>query len=96
MSHSGQDRARLRLIIFGRVQGVYFRAAAATHAGKLALTGYACNRPDHTVEIVAEGPVDALKSFTEWAQHGPPGARVDHVSEQWQPFLDEFDSFRIS
>lgn len=96
MSEPQKDRARLRLIIFGRVQGVYFRASAATHAEKLGLTGYARNRPNHSVEIVAEGAIDALKSFAEWAQHGPPDARVDHVSELWLPFLDEFDSFRVA
>jgi acylphosphatase len=96
MSKSEKDRARLRLIISGRVQGVYFRASAANEADKLGLTGYARNLPNHKVEIVAEGPIDTLKSLAQWAHHGPPDARVDNVSEQWLPFLAEFDSFRIA
>jgi acylphosphatase len=96
MSKSDKDRARLRLIISGRVHGVYFRASAAAQAEKFGLTGFARNLPNHKVEIVAEGPIDALKSLVQWAHHGPPDARVDNLSEQWLPFLDEFDSFSIA
>jgi len=96
MSKSAKDRARVRLIISGRVQGVYFRAATTAQAEKLGLSGYARNLPGRKVEIVAEGPIDSLKSLATWARQGPPDARVDDVSEQWLPFLGEFDSFHIA
>jgi acylphosphatase len=96
MRRSDQDQARLRLIVSGRVQGVFFRGSAADQARKLGLTGYARNCHDGTVEIVAEGHTEALKSIAHWAKKGPPHARVEHLSEQWLPFAAEFDAFCIA
>ena len=50
-----EQRAGLRMIVSGRVQGVFFRAATAERARILGIVGYARNRDDGTVEIVAEG-----------------------------------------
>src|ERR1700692_2360382 len=61
------SRARLRMIVGGRVQGVFFRAAAAEQARALGLVGYARNRDDGTVEIVAEGDRHALEILEAWA-----------------------------
>ena len=96
MSNSDSDRARLRLMISGRVQGVFFRASAADYARKLGLTGYACNLPAGSVEILAEGGRAKLKLLEEWAHHGPRDAKVDRVTTQWDDFSGKFDSFRIA
>ncbi len=88
-------RARLRMVVSGRVQGVFFRGAAATQARALGIVGYARNRDDGRVEIVAEGDSNALGILAAWAARGPTSARVEDVQIEWSEPLDEFDEFRI-
>ena len=90
-----EQRARLRMIVSGRVQGVFFRAAAAERARILGIVGYARNRDDGTVEIVAEGDRNALEILAAWARRGPTSARVEAVQMEWSEPRDEFDRFRI-
>lgn len=66
--------------VHGRVQGVFFRQSARHEAQRLGLTGYACNNPDGTVTIEAEGPVEALAELETWCHRGPVAARVDEVA----------------
>ena len=61
----------------GRVQGVGFRAATRDKALALGLAGWARNRPDGSVELLAEGPGAAVAAFLLWCQSGPSLARVD-------------------
>jgi len=91
----GDRRARIRLLVSGRVQGVFFRAAAAAEARALGVTGYACNLPDGTVEIVAEGKRAALNALAAWTRRGPRPARVDEVAIEWSDFCGEFADFTI-
>jgi len=92
---AAQDLARLHLIVTGRVQGVFFRRAAADQARALGLSGFARNCPDGSVEIVAEGKRHSLEALLEWAGHGPPHARVDEVRPGWLDFRGEFTEFRV-
>ena len=90
------DRARLHLIVSGRVQGVFFRRAAMDEARSLGLSGWVRNLPSgQEVEIVAEGSRRNLQILWAWAQTGPPGARVQDVSEEWSDYRGEFTSFRV-
>jgi acylphosphatase len=86
---------RVTLIIRGRVQGVFFRAAAQREARRLGITGWVKNRADGSVEVLAEGDEDAIKELSMWAQHGPSAARVDHVEQRWRGYTGEFPDFRI-
>ena len=67
---------RLRTIVAGRVQGVTFRAYTRREAERLGLTGYALNRADGSVEVVAEGLRPAcellLGLLSEQPASGPP------------------------
>jgi acylphosphatase len=74
---------RLRLLISGRVQGVFFRAAAAQESQGRGLRGWARNLPDGRVEVVAEGARKNLLMLMAWAHRGPPAARVEEVEEHW-------------
>ena len=65
----------------GKVQGVYFRHSARMQAERLALTGYARNLPDGSVEVVAQGPVAAVERLHQWLYQGPKMARVESVLE---------------
>jgi acylphosphatase len=88
-------QARIRLIVKGRVQGVYFRASTVQQAQHLGLTGWVMNRQDGSVEVVAEGRSDSIEKLIAWCRQGPPGARVDEVDLQRQDFRGEFIEFRI-
>ncbi len=77
--------ATIRWLVSGRVQGVYFRAAAAAEASRLALRGFVRNLADGRVEVVAAGDVAALGELTVWLWRGPPAARVEQVAvEPWE------------
>ncbi len=74
----------IRYVVAGRVQGVYYRTAAAERANELAVHGWVRNLPDGRVEAVAAGTVQALTEFAAWLWTGPPAARVDSVQiEEW-------------
>jgi acylphosphatase len=75
--------ARVRLVIRGRVQGVYYRASMVREAQALGLTGWVRNCADGSVEAVAEGPRDRLEQLIAWCWKGPPGARVFAIDPQW-------------
>lgn len=74
-------RGRRRLIVRGLVQGVYFRRSCQEEADRLALAGWVRNRPDGSVEVVAEGDESALEELVSWCRHGPPHAEVSEVEE---------------
>ena len=86
---------RVTLIIRGRVQGVFFRAAAQREARRLGITGWVKNRADGSVEILAEGDEDTIKELSMWSHHGPSAARVDNVEQRWRGYTGEFPDFRI-
>ena len=88
-------RARLHLIVSGRVQGVGFRFSAYDEAEELALAGWVRNLPGGEVEIVAEGSRENLQMLAAWAHLGPPSAHVTEVREDWLDFTGEFTEFRI-
>ena len=87
--------ARVHCIVHGRVQGVAFRAATQRQARQLGVCGWVRNRPDGTVELLAEGEQVSVQQLVDWCQHGPPGARVTQVQVDWQPLTGEFVGFEI-
>jgi len=82
--------------VFGRVQGVWYRASARDEALKLGLSGWIRNCRDGSVETVACGTPDALASFKSWLQEGPPAARVDHVEEADVGQAPEGEDFTVT
>jgi acylphosphatase len=70
---------RTRVVVAGRVQGVFFRASCAERARALGLAGWVRNDPDGRVEAVFEGPEEVVETMIRWCQEGPPHARVDEV-----------------
>jgi acylphosphatase len=60
---------------------VFFRASTQRKARQLGLTGYAINRPDGSVTVAARGESEALDELAAWLEKGPPGARVDQVTD---------------
>jgi acylphosphatase len=70
---------RRRVVVHGRVQGVWFRESARGRAEQLGLGGWVRNRADGAVEAELEGPAADVEVLVDWFGHGPPGARVERV-----------------
>jgi acylphosphatase len=75
------DRIRRRLLVHGKVQGVFYRDSARDAARNEGVAGWAANRSDGTVEVVLEGPRDAVESVIGYCRRGPSSADVDSVDE---------------
>ena len=86
---------RVRIIVYGYVQGVLFRANTKRIAESLGLTGYAKNMPDGTVEVVAEGEEDKLKELVEFCKKGPEAAEVNKIDVKYGKASNEFDGFEL-
>ncbi len=70
---------QIHIRVFGRVQGVGFRAWTVRQALDLNLTGFVRNRRDGSVEIMADGMVEAVSDLLTRCQRGPTFARVDRI-----------------
>ncbi|MDQ3105760.1 MAG: acylphosphatase [Actinomycetota bacterium] len=70
---------RRRLVVRGVVQGVFFRDTCRQVATAAGASGSVRNLDDGSVQIVLEGPADAVEQVVDWARVGPDAARVDQV-----------------
>ena len=73
--------ARSRVVVEGRVQGVYFRESTRRTAEDLGLAGWVRNLPGGKVEAVFEGPAEGVAQAVAWARGGPPAALVTSLIE---------------
>jgi acylphosphatase len=89
------DRARVHLLITGRVQGVAFRAYTVDEGRQAGVSGWARNLPDGSVEVEAEGERGAVEALVAFCRRGPPAARVDAVKETWAPFRGDLSGFGV-
>jgi acylphosphatase len=86
----------LRAVVLGRVQGVGFRVFVQARARELALTGYARNLSDERrVEVIAEGPREALESLLAALRVGPSGAYVEKVEASWGESTGGYEGFGV-
>jgi acylphosphatase len=67
---------RRRVVVYGRVQGVFFRDSCRREAGTHRVSGWVANRADGAVEAVFEGESAAVQALLDWTRQGPPRARV--------------------
>jgi acylphosphatase len=91
-----EDLTRVHVLIDGLVQGVAFRYFAEKYAARLGLTGWVKNLPDGRVEVVAEGPAEAVDRFLERLKEGPRLARVERFDVTRGPATGEFPDFRVA
>ncbi|MDQ3850125.1 MAG: acylphosphatase [Actinomycetota bacterium] len=68
-----------RVVVRGRVQGVFFRDSTRSEASRRGVEGWVSNRPDGAVEAHFEGEPDAVDALVEWCRSGPRHADVDDV-----------------
>jgi acylphosphatase len=98
MQDSSTDTATvsLHIVVFGNVQGVFFRAGTISEARKLGINGWVRNNPDGSVEIMAQGSKASLVRLLDWCSHGPDGALVKKIEHEWcNAGAGEFAGFRI-
>jgi acylphosphatase len=76
-----EQKVRRRIVVHGRVQGVFFRDTTRRRASSRGVAGWVSNRPDGAVEAVFEGDPDAVRSMVEFVREGPRGAEVERVEE---------------
>ena len=83
-----------RFHVFGRVQGVYYRASAQQKAIELGLKGYVCNLSDGSVRLDVVGPEARVQEMELWCMNGSPLAKVDRVEAE-EIEMEEYAGFDI-
>lgn len=68
-----------RVVVHGRVQGVFFRDSCRQQAELSRVGGWVRNEPDGSVAALFEGPAHAVDAMVAWCRQGPPHARVDRL-----------------
>lgn len=86
---------RLHAKIYGRVQGVYYRAWTQQTAASLNLTGWVRNLPEGQVEVLAEGEKAKLEALYQLCLQGPSAAQVEKIEEKWLGATGEFEDFKV-
>jgi acylphosphatase len=77
------DLAAARVVVSGRVQGVFYRQTTKDKARSLGLVGWVRNQEDGSVALEASGPRERVMQLIDWCRKGPPAARVDDVQVEW-------------
>ncbi|HEU5390431.1 MAG TPA: acylphosphatase [Streptosporangiaceae bacterium] len=85
---------RYRVLVSGRVQGVFFRDSCRRVAEEHDVGGWVRNLPDGRVEAVFEGPPDDVRLLVDWARQGPRRAIVDDIAVHPEP-PEGLTTFRI-
>jgi acylphosphatase len=85
---------RVRVVVTGRVQGVWFRESCRQRAREESVGGFVRNRVDGAVEAEFEGRPAAVERMVAWCHDGPPRARVDAVDAQPVPVVGD-PRFRV-
>ena len=93
---NGHDKAKVHIVLSGRVQGVAFRYYARNMADKLGVKGWIRNLDNGDVEAVIEGKKVAVQQMVVWCKKGPSLAVVENISIDWQAYTGEFHKFNIS
>ena len=93
---SNTDLASVQAVVYGYVQGVFFRAFVSRRASELGLTGYVRNLHDReAVEVVAEGERKRLEELISYLKVGPPTAKVERVVTNWSEYTGSYSRFGI-
>jgi acylphosphatase len=86
---------RARVLVSGRVQGVFYRYTCAREAAAAGLRGFVRNLPDGRVEAVFQGSKSDVDRLISWCRTGPPTARVGHVTVSWEDPAEDLGRFDL-
>lgn len=84
-----------RLLITGKVQGVFYRASCQEVAQRLGLNGWVKNLSDGNVEALAQGEKEKIEKLIAWCKKGPSGAVVSNLDINWETVVKQITSFKI-
>jgi acylphosphatase len=91
---SADPDVRLTAWVHGHVQGVGFRWWTRSRALELGLTGYAANKPDGRVQVVARGPRERCQQLLDLLEGGDTPGAVDTVIADWSDAGEQIQGFR--
>lgn len=83
------------ILIYGKVQGVFFRHNTKKKADELGIEGYVKNMPDGSVKIVAMAGNDNMQEFLDWCRKGPSSAEVDDIEYSKVSADKGYDGFKV-
>ncbi len=86
---------RVRVLIKGKVQGVFFRQALKVKAKQKNVFGCVKNLTDGRVEAILEGDEENVNNLVEWCHGGPANARVEDIEIRNEKFSNEFSKFDV-
>ena len=86
---------RRRVIVRGRVQGVFFRDTLRRQAESRGVAGWATNRDDGALEAAFEGAPDAVDALVDFCRTGPSRARVEDI-EVFEEDPEGLSGFRVT
>lgn len=92
--HGGHGTTARRVVVHGRVQGVFYRDSCRQEAERLGVAGWVVNEHDGTVRVHVEGDPDAVRSLVEWCRTGPTRAVVHGVEVTDTP-VEALTSFEV-
>ena len=90
-----KESISVRLIVRGKVQGVYFRFNMRQVAMKNSVVGWVRNLPDGNVEALLEGNKEDVNQVVQWSKIGPENARVDEVKMDYGQYMGKYKDFII-
>jgi len=90
-----EGKTSVRLLIKGKVQGVYFRFNMQEVAKINHVVGWVRNLPDGNVEALIEGKKEDVNLVVEWSKVGPENARVDDVEMDYGQYMGNYNDFII-
>ncbi len=82
LRQKGESLAMYRFIIYGKVQGVYYRKFVSSALQKQGFSGYIKNLSDGSVEVVAEVSDKVMNGFLQVLQKGSPLSRVERIEHR--------------
>ncbi|ANI39244.1 acylphosphatase [Mycolicibacterium vaccae ATCC 25954] len=88
-----ENDVRLTAWVHGQVQGVGFRWWTRSRALELGLTGFAANKPDGRVQVVAQGPRHACEQLLDLLKGAKTPGQVDKVIADWGVPADAIAGF---
>lgn len=87
---------RCRMLLTGKVQGVFFRKFVKDNAEDLGLSGWVRNRDDGRVEVLAEGKEEDVEELIDLCSRGPPAAEVEDIETKKEKHIGNLKGFTIS
>ncbi len=81
---------KIRVLVYGTVQGVNFRSSTVIIANQLNISGTVRNLDNGSVEVIAEADNEFLLKFIVFLKKGPDGSKVDDLKiEEYEEKIDK-------